>query len=235
MTNGKEPTPFVSILIFTHNAPDYVRLAIASVRRLARDVAYEIVVVDNALEPDTRELVKTFAADGAIDRFFLSPENTLFAKGNNIAAKLASPSATHLLLLNSDIEIFDGGWLKDMLSVHKPGITACQIHENPKRVDGWCFLIDAGLCHTHRLDERHEWWGAVTKLQAKVLSGGLSVQGIRDYSRFIVHFGGKSGNAFKDARGMSVPARRSAAWFEGHNITEVEVRSLEPQAILTSR
>lgn len=228
VTHGKEAAPFVSILILTHNAPDYVRLTIETVRRLTRDVAYEIVVVDNASEPETRELVENFVADGTIDRVFLSPENTLFAKGNNIAARLASPSATHLLLLNSDIEILDGGWLRDMLAVHKPGITACQIHEKPKRVDGWCFLIDAGLYHAHQLDERHEWWWAVTKLQAQVLGKRFAVQGIRDYSRFIVHFGGKSGDSFKGAQGMSVPARNLAAWFEGHSITEVEVRSPGP-------
>ena len=78
-------------------------------RRLARDVAYEIVVVDNAPEPATRELVTNFAADGTLDRSFLSPENILCAKGSTDAARPASTSATHLLLLNSEISVLNGG------------------------------------------------------------------------------------------------------------------------------
>ena len=141
-------------------------------RRLARDVAYEIVVVDNAPEPATRELVTDFAADGTLDRLFLTPENILCAKGSTIAARLASPSATHLLLLKSAIRGHDGGWLRDMRAVHKPGATAIQIQNRFGSADGWCLLIDAGLYHAHQLDEPHER-GLVTKLRQRFLAKGL--------------------------------------------------------------
>ena len=84
-------------------------------RRLARDVAYEIVVDDNVPELATRDVVTNFAADGTLDRLFLTPENILCAKGSTIGARLASPSATHVLLLNSEIAALDrdgsGTWL----------------------------------------------------------------------------------------------------------------------------
>lgn len=222
-TDGLVAEAFVSILVLTHNAPDYVRLTIESVRKLTRDVNYEIVVVDNASEEPTREIVQQFRDEGKIDKLFLSPENTLFAKGNNIAASLASPSATHLLLLNSDIEVLDGMWLKNMLAVHRSGVTACQIHHHPRRVDGWCFLIDAPLYQKHQLDEKHQWWWSVTKLQAMVLNEGLTVQGIKEYKHFITHFGGKSGDAFKAAQGMDVPQSESAGWFNGRKVTKVAI------------
>lgn len=215
------PDAFVSILVLTHNAPDYVRLTIDSVRNLTRDVNYEIVVVDNASEAPTRDLVQRLHVEGKIDKLFLSPENTLFAKGNNIAASLASPSATHFLLLNSDIELRDGAWLKNMLAVHKPGVTACQIHPKPRRVDGWCFLIDAPLYQKHQLDEKHQWWWSVTKLQAMVLNDGFPVQGIPKYDHFITHYGGKSGDSFKVAVGMDVPKREASVWFGDRTVTEV--------------
>lgn len=105
-------------------------------RRLARDVAYEIIVFDNVPEPDTRDLVTNLAADDTLNRSFLSPENILSAKGSTIAARLASPSTTHLLLLKSAIRGHDGGWRRDMLAVHKPGATAFQIQNRFGRGDG---------------------------------------------------------------------------------------------------
>src|SRR5262249_47923961 len=86
------------------------------------------------------------------------------------------------------------------------------------RVDGWCLLIDAPVYLRHMLDENYQWWWAVTKLQAAVLSDGHSVRAYSDYEKYLHHFGGKSGTDFKDAKGMDVTREEAASWFGGRSI-----------------
>lgn len=207
---------FVSLLMLTHNAPDYVRTSIDTIRAMTRDVGYELVVVDNASGIETVDLVQDYASKAMIDRLIVSRENTYFAGGNNIAARAASQSASHFLLINSDIEIRDPGWLRRLLDVHKPGITAYGIVPGPVRVDGYCLLIDAPLYRERQLSETHQWWWGVTKLQAELMCDGYSVQGYAAHEAYLHHFGGKSGQSFKDANGMDVSVREVTGWFKGH-------------------
>lgn len=210
--------PFVSILMLTHNAPDYVRISVESVRARTEGVAFEIVVVDNASGPETVALVEELKAGGLIDTLVLSPVNTLFAGGNNLAARHASPRATHFLLLNSDVEAKDPRWLADLLALHEaPGIASYGVVAHPPlRVDGYCLLIDrASYEGRGGLDEGFQWWWGVTKLQAGMLRDGLPVRGLYEHDDRLVHFGGKSGDAFKKAAGMGVPREEVVGWFGG--------------------
>ena len=50
---------FVSILMLTHNATKYVEISIRSVMGRTSDVDYELVVLDNASEAETRDMVST--------------------------------------------------------------------------------------------------------------------------------------------------------------------------------
>lgn len=207
--------PFISILMLTHNAPDYVRLSIESVRKRTDHVRFELVVLDNASDAETRDLVTDLHRKGLIDRIVLLDRNSLFAEGNNIAADNASPEATHFLLLNSDIEVKDPRWLANLLDHHSRGITSYGAAPDPDRVDGYCLLIDADLYRRYRLNTDHQWWWAVTKLQATVLTAGFSVKGFREHERYLHHFGGKSGSGFKNAKGMNVSKQEVLDWFNG--------------------
>lgn len=204
----------VSILMLTHNAPSYVDLAIRSLARHTNKVDYELVVVDNASEEPTRRCVKQVSGDGLISKLSLLDYNALFAGGNNIAARLARTDSTHLLLLNSDVEIRHRGWLQNLLAVHKPGITTYGVVTDPLRVDGYCLLIDTALYLENLLDEEnHPWTWAVTKLQAAVLRQGYSVQGYAEHEKYLHHFGGKSGKAWESAKGLVVTPEQLAEWF----------------------
>lgn len=218
------PKPFVSILMLTHDAPRYVRTAVRSIVESTEDVDFELVVVDNASRGRTRRLVRNLQNSGSIQRLTMLDHNSLFAAGNNIAASLASPHATHFLLANSDIKIMDPQWLANLLEVHRRGITSYGMAESPLRVEGYCLLIDADLYRGHLLDESHEWWWGVTKLQAALLREGFSVQGFREHERFVHHFGGKSGDAFAGARGMDVTREEVDGWFAGHVPTDLDPR-----------
>lgn len=204
---------FISILMLTHNAPDYVATTIRTVAEMTKDTAYELIVVDNASDGPTRDLVQQFAQDGLIHHLDLLDRNSLFAEGNNIAARHASPRATHYLLLNSDVKVNSPDWLSHLIAVHRRGITAYGFVQSPARVDGYCLLIDADLYTRHKLDEGHQWWWSVTKLQSKVLADGFPVRGYAEHEAYIHHYGGKSGDAFKAAKGMNVTRAEVEGWF----------------------
>jgi glycosyltransferase involved in cell wall biosynthesis len=218
----------VSILMLTYNAPEYVEISIRSVVEKTAAVNYELVVVDNASEPETRKLVGALHEKGWVSQLRLMDYNSLFAEGNNIAAALAAEDATHFLLLNSDVEVKDPRWLEQLLKVHKRGITTYGVAEDPPRVDGYCLLIDADLYKQHPLDEGHQWWWSVTKQQAAILNAGYSVQGYREHERYLHHFGGKSGSAFKSARGMNVTRQEVQQWFNGKKPSVLDDGPLAP-------
>jgi len=219
----------VSILMLTHNAPRYVEISVRSVVERTVGVDYELVVVDNASDAETRALVERLHDAGMITRLKLMDYNSLFAEGNNVAAALAAPDATHFLLLNSDIEVKDPRWLQRLLAVHKRGITSYGVASDPERVDGYCLLIDAELYRAHPLDEGHQWWWAVTKQQAVLLNEGVTVQGYRFHERYLHHFGGKSGSAFKSARGMNVTREEVMGWFNGKQPRILDAHRLLPR------
>lgn len=208
------PDPFISILVLVHNAPRYTERAIRSVKH-ATSVPHELVVLDNASEEPTRALLRSLRDEGLIDVLVELDFNSLFAEGNNRAAAAASPRATHYLLLNSDVEVRSTDWIENLLQVHRRGATAYGIATDPLRVDGYCLLIDADLYRKYPLDESHQWFWAVTKTQAALLAEGHAVQGFAQHRRYLHHYGGKSGSAFADARGMDVTRDEVESWFQG--------------------
>jgi hypothetical protein len=214
----------VSILMLTHNAPRYVELSIRTVVRHTRNVNYELVVVDNASEQPTKDVLRGLQAEGLIQHLTLLEYNSFFAGGNNIAARQSANDSTHLLLLNSDVEIKDPNWLSNLLAVHEPGITAYGVVEDPLRVDGYCLLVDAGLYREHLLDENHQFFWAVTKLQAALLAQGYSVQGYSEHERYLHHFGGKSGKDYKSAKGLALTQEQLADCFQGRTIRILDAR-----------
>jgi glycosyltransferase involved in cell wall biosynthesis len=210
-------TQRVSILMLTHNAPLFVELAIRSLGS-TKGVDYEVIVVDNASDEVTKENLWQLREEGLITKVKLLEYNSLFAGGNNIAARETRAESSHFLLINSDVEIKDPNWLSNLLAVHRPGITSYGVVENPLRVDGYCLLVDAQLYLEHMLDEDHQWFWAITKLQATLLSKGYSVQGYAEHEKYLHHFGGKSGRDYKGAKGLTVSSRQLEDWFQGRTI-----------------
>lgn len=203
----------VSILMLTYNAPEYVEISIRTVAERTEGIRYELVVLDNDSQPETKALVTRLKEEGLIDKLRLLDRNSLFAEGNNLAAEMADPAATHYLLLNSDIEVKDKTWLRRLMDTHQRGISAYGVAADPDRVDGYCLLIDADLYQKYKLDEGHQWWWAVTKMQALVLNAGFPVRGFAEHEQYLHHFGGKSGSAFKNAKGMNVSRDEVMGWF----------------------
>jgi glycosyltransferase involved in cell wall biosynthesis len=216
-------SPKVGVLILTHNAPRYVHKTLASLRRTT-GVDYDVIVLDNASRWPTRLVLLTCQKRGWINKLCFLKYNALFARGNNIAARLAEPDATHFLLLNSDVEIRDPAWLSRLLQAHREGISSYGVAQGGpiRRVDGYALLIDRHLYAAYLLDESFAWHWAVTKLQAQVLTAGHQVKGIVHHERELHHFGRKSGKAWRGAAGMNADHAEVVSWFQGRSIEVVE-------------
>ena len=211
----------VSILMLTYNAPRYVKKSIVSLKKLTSNQNYELIVVDNdSKHPTVRTLYK-LKSRGLVDKLYYNSNNDLFAKGNNIAARLASEDSDYYLLLNSDVEIKSPDWLDKLIELmpEEGGIASFgAVQSAPKRADGYCMMIDADLYNKYKLDEHFQWWWGVTKLESQVLKEGKKVIAVDDHEEYIHHFGGKSGKGFSDATGMDVDMDEVKKWFEDGDV-----------------
>jgi hypothetical protein len=216
----------IAILMLTYNAPRYVIKTLWTLR-MTQGVDFELICVDNASRWKTRVVVMLAYWFGWIDRLCLSRRNTLFAGGNNLAAKLATSEATHFLLLNSDIEIRRSDWLLTLVECHRPGLTSFGVVEGSPvdRLDGYCLLIDREIYEKYQLDEAFQWYWAVTRLQALALVDGYAVQGFAEHEEYLHHFGGKSGPGFVGAKGMDTESQKVIGWFADRKISVLDNNS----------
>lgn len=96
----------LSIIIVTWNTADITLKCIQTINKfLGNKINYEIIIVDNASSDNTIELLSK-------EKIILikNPENSGFAKGNNIGVKQAK--GDYLLFLNSDMELIDDSLIK---------------------------------------------------------------------------------------------------------------------------
>lgn len=214
----------ITIIMLTYNAPKYVKIAVESIAAKTKGVTYELIVVDNHSRLPTRLLLRKLKKKGYIDFIQWNKKNLLFARGNNIGSRMASPESTHLLLINSDVEVRNDLWLKRLLDLCPGGgICAYGVVENaPVRADGYCILVDKALYEKHELDENYEWFWSITKLQAKALADGKKVIAVKEHDNMLYHFGGKSGKAYSHAKGMDESGKEICRWFGNNSIEIVE-------------
>ena len=221
-----------AIIMVCHNAPEYCHKAITSIRS-GTDGAYSLIVIDNGSDRPTQLVLQDLFADGAIDRLVFSRVNLFFAAGNNLGVRCCPKQATHVLLLNSDVEIRANCWLQAMMSVHDTGITSLGAANGVfPRADGYCMLIDRFLYERFWLDESLPWWWSVTKLQADVLKANYSVKAVKNHEKLVHHFGGKSGPIQRylseSESGLRLTISEAKSWFEGRSIKVIsEIESTD--------
>jgi N-acetylglucosaminyl-diphospho-decaprenol L-rhamnosyltransferase len=93
----------VSVLIVTYRTREAARGCLESVYSVIHGIEYEVVVVDNASEDGTVDMVR---ADFPRARLIALDENRGFAAGVNLAAEAAA--GEFLLLLNPDTVVHEG-------------------------------------------------------------------------------------------------------------------------------
>jgi GT2 family glycosyltransferase len=122
----------VSILIINYKCPDLTIAAIRSVREWTRRVSYEVIVVDNESQDDSRERV--LAAEPAITWIDMG-YNAGFARANNRAIREAS--GRYYLLLNADTlqcsDVIDESVRRMDAEPELAASAPLQLHENGTR------------------------------------------------------------------------------------------------------
>jgi glycosyltransferase involved in cell wall biosynthesis len=107
--------PLVSILIPTRNRADLLRVCLDGILNKTDYPALEVLVADNgSTEPDALDLLRDVQADPRV-RILDLPGPFNFAGITNTAASEAQGDI--LLLLNNDIEVIRGDWLKEMVTL----------------------------------------------------------------------------------------------------------------------
>ena len=109
-----EPAPLVSLIIPTRNGRALLEPCIESLLRKTRYRPFEILVVDNqSTEPDALDYLRSLERRAAA-RVLRYDKPFNFSAINNFAAGQAA--GTLLGLLNNDLEVFEEGWLEEMVS-----------------------------------------------------------------------------------------------------------------------
>lgn len=105
-TKGK-----VSVIILSKDHPDLLESCIRSIREKTDYPDYEIIVVDNGSYETNR--IKSEELSRKYDfKFICEPMDFNFSAMCNLGAKAAN--GEYLLLLNDDIEVIEGGYMKRM-------------------------------------------------------------------------------------------------------------------------
>lgn len=111
--------PKISIVILSYNHPDLLQKTLDSVANHSFYPNLEIIIVDNASNEETVDLLNKYNHIKNIKIIF-NQQNYGFAKGNNIGLKAAT--GDYLILLNNDV-IVTPGWVSRLLfHVRKPNV-----------------------------------------------------------------------------------------------------------------
>lgn len=99
----------LSVIIVNYNVTDLLEKCLQSLQRFIQDVAYEVIVIDNA-SPDTTW--KGLQTQFPEVHFIASDSNVGFSKANNLAVQHAQ--GDYILLLNPDTEL-EGYYMREIL------------------------------------------------------------------------------------------------------------------------
>src|SRR4051812_17016808 len=95
-----QPTMDLSIICVNWNSVTYLRECLASIYRWTKDLAFEVIVVDNASPADDVGTLKQHFSD---IRIIKSPTNLGFAGANNLGFRHSSGDC--VLFLNPDTKL----------------------------------------------------------------------------------------------------------------------------------
>ena len=103
--------PLVSIIVVNHNGKSHLETFFKSIIENVKYNAIEIIVVDNASEDKSLEVIDNYLNKLEI-RVIKNLSNETYSKANNQGVELSK--GEYLLFANNDIEVFEG-WLEELL------------------------------------------------------------------------------------------------------------------------
>ena len=185
--------PLAYIIVITFNGKHHLESCLPSLQ--ATDYGnFEIMLLDNASTDGSSEYVRHHFPDVRIVR---NPTNYGFAKGNNIAMRIAiDEGASYVLLLNDDTIILDPDWLRQAVAVGERnptvGMIGFDLTDDPsrkcpsdlavtdvKRISGAALLIKSDLLKRLGLfDEAYFAYAEESDLEARAIKAGYRLQQI---------------------------------------------------------
>lgn len=108
------PEPAVSVIVPTRDAPELLAKCIDSLINRTQYGAFEVIIVDNGTkDPAALRVLDRVSRDERV-RVIRDERPFNFSALNNLAARQAEGRV--LTLLNNDIEVTDGEWLRELVS-----------------------------------------------------------------------------------------------------------------------
>lgn len=173
----------VSVIIVNWNTRQLLFDCLNSLKESIRDIAYEIIVVDNNSSDDSVEMV---AKNFPEVKLIVNDENLGFAAANNQAIKISQ--GRYVLLLNSDTVVHEDAIKKTVdYADYNPraAVVGCRVMNSPEDVEMTCFRFPgllsivftaAGLERIFEKShlfgrERMRWWQRDTFRRVDVVSG----------------------------------------------------------------
>ncbi|WP_248723528.1 glycosyltransferase family 2 protein [Seonamhaeicola sp. ML3] len=115
----------LSVVILNYNVRHFLELCLRSVKAATSDIPSEIIVVDNASEDDSCDMVKTFFPEVKLVE---NKQNLGFSKGNNIGVSKAQ--GEYLCILNPDTVVAEDTF-SELLKLYNTkddlGIIGCKL------------------------------------------------------------------------------------------------------------
>ena len=121
-----QPDPMeLSIIVVTYNSRRHVRDCLESIQRTAGGIDHEVIVVDNASQDGTPDILRTEFPNV---RLITNPENRGFARGNNQG--ITQSRGRFILLLNPDTLVLPktpATLLNEMNHSPETGLLGCRL------------------------------------------------------------------------------------------------------------
>ena len=146
--------PLVSLIILTRDALHFLQKSVESILVKTTYGNFELIIVDNgSQEKETLEYLKKLADEGKV-RIIRDDRPFNFADLNNLAVREAQGEV--IGLINNDIEVIDGDWLREMVSFAvqpEVGAVGCRLLYPDNTVQHAGVLVGlggvAGHAHKH--------------------------------------------------------------------------------------
>jgi GT2 family glycosyltransferase len=153
----------VSIIIVNWNTRDILRDCLESVYARTKDIAFEVIVIDNASSDDSVGMIKR---EFAQVRLIENTENKGFAAANNQGMRIAQ--GRYVLLLNSDTVVLEAAILRAVrfADAHpEAGVVGCRVLNADRSLQITCFMFPSALnlllwiTYLYKVFPRSRFWG----------------------------------------------------------------------------
>jgi GT2 family glycosyltransferase len=184
----------VSIIIITYNALNYIKTCFESLKK-TNYKNYEIIVVDNGSVGEIKKYLSHLKKKREINKLFFSRENTFWSGGNNLGVDMCSKHSDFFLFLNPDVEIKDGDWLQNLVSLcPKNGLISYGTAKF-SYPDGFCLMVQKDVFrHVGGFNANIPMWGSELEFALRAVKKGYTLRTVVNYLKYIVHFGKQSKN-----------------------------------------